>query len=99
MSPNLIAGELPDLLEFLKTAYREKIKIPNGVSDPSDIFISWAQDYLAQHRPSEVFAVDSNYGVQLTNGQRVQLSPSQTGAKEVAGQMASPDSSVAIFNR
>ena len=93
-----ISGELPDLIAFLNTAYRKEIKIPEGVQDPSDNFIKWARVYLEQHRPSEVFAVDHNYGVQLSNGQRLQISPSESLEGSVAGKMASSDSSVPIFN-
>lgn len=92
------AGELPDLISFLATAYRKEIKIPEGVQDSSDTFVSWAKSHLAKHRPSEVFAVDNNYGVQLNNGQRLQISPSASVDGAVAGKMASQDSSIAIFN-
>jgi hypothetical protein len=92
------AGELPDLIAFLSTAYRKEGKIPEGVQDSSDSFVSWAKSYLAKHRPSEVFAVDNNYGVQLNNGQRLQISPSASADGAVAGKMASQDSSIAIFN-
>jgi hypothetical protein len=93
------AGELPDLISFLNTAYRKEIKVPEGVQDPSDNFIRWAKDYLAQYRPSEVFAVDHNYGVQLNNGQRIQISPSGSLDGAVAGKMASSDSSISIFSK
>lgn len=92
------AGELPDLITFLNTAYRKEIKVPEEVQDPSDNFIKWAKNYLVKYRPSEVFAVDHNYGVQLNNGQRIQISPSGSLDGAVAGKMASSDSSISIFN-
>lgn len=93
------SGNLPDLISFLAAAYRKEIKIPEVMKDPSDAFIEWATAYLSKHRPSEVFAVDNNYGVQLTNGQRIQISPSNTFSKEIAGTMSSPDSSISIFSK
>jgi len=95
---NGTAGELPDLIALLVTAYRKEIKVPEGVQDPSDAFVSWAKSYLTTHRPSEVFPVDNNYGIQLNNGQRLQLCPSTSKEGFVAGKMV-PDSSIAIFNR
>lgn len=93
------SGELPDLIAFLSMVYRQEIKTPTGIQDPSDAFIGWARSYLAKYRPSEVFAVDNNYGVQLTNGQRIQLSPSDAVGREPAGMMASADSSIGIFSK
>ena len=94
---NGASGELPDLITLLATVYRKEIKIPEGVQDPSDAFVSWAKSYLTKHRPSEVFPVDNNYGVQLNDGQRLQLCTSTSKEGFVAGKMV-PDSSISIFN-
>lgn len=91
------SGQLPDLIAFLKAAYRKEQGVPEGLTDPSDAFIEWARGYLAQHRPSEVFAVDNNYGVQLTNGQRLQLCPAAGFEAKRPGDMANPDNSIAIM--
>jgi hypothetical protein len=91
------SGSLPDLLSLLRATYRTERGIPEGAADPSDAFLAWAQGYLTQHRPSEVFAVDNNYGLQLTNGQRLQLSPDAVSEVRQPGDMANPDSSIAIM--
>ena len=50
---------------------------------------------MDKHRPSEVFAVDNNYGVQLTDGQRLQICPSLGTTSN--GDMANSDNSVSIM--
>ncbi len=92
---NGASGELPDLILFLQSVYRKEAGIPAGLSDPSDSFIEWARSYLDKHRPSEVFAVDNNYGVQLTDGQRLQICPSLGATSN--GDMANSDNSVSIM--
>jgi len=92
------SGELPDLLSFLETVYRAEKK--NQVS-PAQVFfaadfIDWAKAYLAKNRPNEVFAVDNNYGVQLTNGQRLRICPDLVSQTKRSGEMANPDNSVSI---
>lgn len=90
------SGELPDLIGFLEAAYRAEKNSHAGLYDPADSFIGWAKDYLAKNRPSEVFAVDNNYGVQLTNGQRLRISPDPVATVKQPGDMANPDTSISI---
>jgi hypothetical protein len=90
------SGELPDLISFLEAAYRAEKKSHAGLYDPADGFIGWAKDYLANNRPTEVFAVDNNYGVQLTNGQRIRISPDPVSQVKRPGDMANPDNSISI---
>lgn len=89
-------GELPDLISFLEAVYRAEKNSHAGLYDPADGFIGWAKDYLAKNRPSEVFAVDNNYGVQLTNGQRVRICPDAVSQTKRPGEMANPDNSISI---
>lgn len=91
------SGELPDLISLLRAAYRAEKSLPDGIIDGSDAFVEWAKGYLAANRPSEVFAVDNNYGIQLTNGQRIQLCPNSGFEAKRAGDMANPDNSIAIM--
>ena len=93
-----MSGELVDLLSYLETEYRKAYEIPTSISDDSDKFLDWAKKLLSEKRPVEVFSVSNNYGIMLSNGQRLKISPDVTATKAVAGTMSSPDSSIAIFN-
>ena len=95
--PDAISGELADLMSYLEANYRQETKQPEAVSMPVDPFITWAKQHLIQHRPSEVFAVDNNYGILLTNGQRVQLCPNvPSEPQRTGGDMANPDTSIPV---
>lgn len=91
-----LSGELADLLTHLEAAYRVKLDAKPGVICDSDAFCSWARGYLTDNRPSEVFPVDNNYGVLLTNGQRIKLCPDIAGITYSTGDMANPDLSISI---
>lgn len=87
-------GELVDLLTYLEISYRETTQADKNLSIPASSFLSWAKEYLTKHRPSEVFAVDNNYGILLTNGQRIKLCPDTSAAS--TGDMANPDTSIPV---
>jgi hypothetical protein len=95
---NSILGELPDFLTYLQETYRAERKLSSAVTDPSDAFIMWAKAHLSENRPSEVFAVDRNQGIQLTNGQRIKISPDDAISAVPSGNMANPDNSIAIIS-
>ena len=94
-----MSGELVDLLSYLETEYRKAYELPVGIAADSDRFLDWAKKLLADKRPVEVFSVDNNYGIMLSDGQRLKISPDAITSGAVAGTMASQDSSIAIFNR
>lgn len=94
-----LSGELADLLTHLESAYRAKLDVKPGVVCDSDAFCRWAQGYLTDNRPSEVFPVANNYGVLLTNGQRVKLCPDVPGISYTTGDMANPDTSISISRK
>lgn len=87
-------GELVDLLTYLEVSYRETTQTHKNLSIPASAFLEWAKDHLTKHRPSEVFAVDNNYGILLTNGQRIKLCPDASVAR--TGDMANPDTSIPV---
>lgn len=87
-------GELIDLLTYLEVSYRETTQTDKNLEIPASAFLRWAKDQLTKHRPSEVFAVDNNYGILLTNGQRIKLCPDVSVAR--TGDMANPDSSIPV---
>lgn len=87
-------GELVDLLTYLEISYRETTQTDKNLAIPAAAFLKWAKDHLTNHRPSEVFAVDNNYGILLTNGQRVKLCPDTSVAR--TGDMANPDTSIPV---
>ncbi len=95
--PVHVSGELPDLLSHLEAAYREHAKTNPNVTVEGHTFLSWAKQYLSANRPSEVFPVDQNYGVMLTNGVRLKLCPDVVTASG-PGSMASKDSSISIIS-
>jgi len=96
--PHSISSELPDLISFLDTKYREK-SITSLVKD-NLTFKDFATQYLAENRPSEVFAVDNNYGILLTNGQRVKLCPDAEGSAPTrTGDMANPGQEIDITRK
>ena len=70
-----VSGNLPDILTHLEGLYRQEKNKPAGLKTEADEFIRFAKKYLTTNRPSEVFAVDGNYGVMLTNGFRIKVSP------------------------
>ena len=91
--PHSLSSELPDLIGFLDTKYREE-------SASSLTFKDFATRYLAENRPSEVFAVDNNYGILLTNGQRVKLCPDAEGSAPTrTGDMANPGQEIDITRK
>jgi hypothetical protein len=91
-------SDLNDLLSHLEGVFTAEGSSTGAVT--ADKFLDFAKGYLSQNRPSEVFAVDNNYGVLLTNGQRIKLCP--TAADEAAvtgGDMANPDTSIPVTRR
>lgn len=91
-----ISGNLPDLISHLEDLYRQEIDKPVGLSIDATRFIDFAKKYLTQNRPTEVFAVDNNYGVMLTNGFRMKISPEALLVMQATGDMANPDTSISI---
>jgi hypothetical protein len=91
-----LSGDLADLLTYLEASYRAETKKPADIPLNSDAFLVWARKHLRETRPSEVFAVDNNYGILLTNGQRVKLCPDVAGEVSRTGDMANPDQSVPV---
>ena len=91
-----VSGNLPDLLSHLEGLYRQEKNKPVGLQTDADEFIIFAKKYLTDNRPSEVFAVDDNYGVMLTNGFRMKLSPDGPVTVRATGDMANPDNSISI---
>jgi hypothetical protein len=91
-----ISGDLTDLLTYLEASFRSETQQPVGIQLNSDAFLVWAKKHLSEVRPSEVFAVDNNYGILLTNGQRVKLCPSVVGEETRTGDMANPDQSIPV---
>jgi len=87
-------GELADLLTHLEALYREKQGFDPQQTLEADSFIKWSKDYLEKNRPSEIFAVDNNHGIVLTNGQRIKLCPGQSAMGQ--GDMANPDNSISV---
>jgi hypothetical protein len=96
---NKMSGELLDLLSYLETGYRKEHDMPAGIAADSDRFIAWAKKLLANKRPVEVFSVNNNYGIMLSDGQRLKISPDAALAGAVAGTMSSSDSSISIFSK
>ncbi len=91
--PHSISSELPDLISFLDTKYREETATSLSFKD-------FCTKYLAENRPSEVFAVDNNYGILLTNGQRVKLCPDAEGSAPTrTGDMANPGQEIDITRK
>ena len=91
--PHSISSELPDLISFLDTKYHEDEEHEGSFKD-------FAAEYLAENRPSEVFAVDNNYGILLTNGQRVKLCPDVEGSAPTrTGDMANPGQEIDITRK
>ena len=88
-----VPGDLMDLLSYLEAEYRKKLVKPDAVSIEGDSFIKWAKTHLSNIRPSEVFAVDNNYGILLTDGQRIKLCPDTVTS---TGDMANPDNSISV---
>ena len=92
-APHSLSSELPDLISFLDTKYREDEEYEGSFKD-------FCTKYLEENRPSEVFAVDNNYGILLTNGQRVKLCPDTEGSVPTSnGDMANPSQEIDITRR
>ena len=89
-----VNGDLLDLLSYLEAEYRKKLVKPDAISIEGDSFIKWAKQHLSKVRPSEVFAVDNNYGVLLTDGQRIKLCPDT--APTTTSDMANPDTYIPV---
>jgi hypothetical protein len=91
-----VSGNLPDLLSHLEGVYRQDTNQPSGLKTDADRFLIWAKKYLTAHRPSEIFWVNDNYGVLLTNGLRIKLCPESATEARPTGDMANPDTSISI---
>ena len=91
-----VSGDLSDLLSYLEANYRQKMQLKEPSKLDFDAFMKWAKQHLIETRPSEVFAVDNNYGVLLTNGQRIKLCPDGEGETARTGDMANPDQSIPV---
>jgi hypothetical protein len=89
---------IPDLITFLQDRFQVEVKkLPPGVGSGAEEFCTWAKEYLSRNRPTEVFAVDRNQGLLLTNGYRVVVSPYDKTSSALPGGMANPDTSVKII--
>jgi len=89
------SGLLSDLITHIANDYRRNVDVV--AASAAQDFIDFARDYLKQHRPSEVFPVDDNYGILLTNGVRIKLCPtSDTESEVTGGDMANPDTSIPV---
>jgi hypothetical protein len=91
-----VTRELTDLLTHLEAGYRKTTTQPLSVVCGAEGFFDWARTYLTENRPSEIFPVDNNYGVLLTNGQRIKLCPELPNVTTRTGDMANPDASISI---
>ena len=89
--PHAQSGDLPDLMAHIDAEYRSLPSRP-------ETFQEFATSYLTENRPSEVFSVDNNYGILLTNGQRVKLCPDGVGGGRT-GDMANPGQEIDITRR
>lgn len=95
-STNALSGELTDLLSYLEATFYLETRQPADSNVKMDDFLRWAKQHLSDTRPSEVFPVDNNYGVLLTNGQRIKLCPDVEGQGGGHGDMANPDMSIPV---
>jgi hypothetical protein len=96
-SSDALSGELTDLMSYLEAGFRQEMNQPAGSTGDMGAFILWAKGHLSATRPSEVFPVDNNYGILLTNGQRIKLCPA-TGPLQRKGAMANPESGIQIVS-
>jgi hypothetical protein len=87
-------GSIQELMAYLESEYRKDTDQPTSVLCDGDNFFRWARIFLTKHRPYEVFPIDNNYGITLTNGQSVKLCPDAKTLRP--GDMANPDNSIAI---
>lgn len=81
--------QAPDLLDLLLQEFRAAVERenlvrqtqglepvpPSSLTSPAAPLLDFCKEYLARFRPVEVFAVDRNYGVMLSNGRRFVISP------------------------
>ena len=91
-------GEMLSLLDLLKSEYQKYMEGVNRTRSSQDKppldavatlraatpFLRFCEKYLMRNRPGEVFPIDMNYGVVLSNSQRFAISP---GAAEMQGSM------------
>jgi len=91
-----LSGELTDLMSYLEATFQAETKMTAGHKVEMSAFLRWAKAHLSATRPSEVFPVDNNYGVLLTNGQRVKLCPDVESQGGGNGDMANPDTSIPV---
>lgn len=84
------ADSLQDILSYLEQSYSSYSELDKASAAE---FIKWAKDHMDANRPSSIFPMQYNYGIVLTNGQQVKLSPDSL---KVQGDMANPDSSVPV---
>lgn len=88
---------LPDLMQLLYELFKQS-HAASGAGASLDAFLTWSRNYLATNRPAEIFPVAGNYGLRLTNGLLLQISPDNGNVTAVgSGSMASPDTSMPIF--
>ena len=86
---SLTQGGQPHLIQFLTQEYRDYIARANEQraqhgKEPLDAektlkraqpMLAFFEAYLKQHRPTSVFPIDMNYGIQLSNYKTFALSP------------------------
>lgn len=94
---NSIGGEIADIVTYLEQVYRQQKNQPNGVTLACDDFLQFAKSHLNDVRPSELFVMDNNYGILLTNGQRIKICPDFVAVRK--GDMANPESAISINRR
>lgn len=106
-------GGLPHLVEFLVAEYRQLLRQANetrqaqgqALLDPEAVLksakplLDFFKAYLKTNRPVQVFALDANYGVILSNNARVAIAPGtpliqgtmqDSGAVQVSQGMTQP---------
>lgn len=81
-----------DIVTYLERKYSEENETTPIETASAAKFIEWAKSHMSGVRPHSVFPVQNNYGITLTNGQQVKLSPDD--GKLTTGDMANPDISI-----
>jgi hypothetical protein len=90
------AGQIPDLLHLLWSAYVDELRrkiderrargrqsksLQEALQDaPAHHFVAFCEGYLSRHRPVQQFPADGNLGFLLSNNVRALLCPAQQGA-------------------